>query len=133
MENKVAEGSLLRGKLVRLAAANAEVDSEAMAGWSGEKVCTTTRPGLSPRPARPATWVITWKVRSEERKSGKWRPVSALMIPTSVTSGKSCPFAIICVPTRMSCSPRANLPRVSIIACWLVTVSLSSLATRASS
>ena len=30
-----------------------------------------TRPGRSPRPARPATWASSWKVRSAARKSGK--------------------------------------------------------------
>ena len=33
--------------------------------------------------------------------------------PTSVTFGKSSPFAIICVPTRMSLSPRRNRPSSS--------------------
>jgi RimJ/RimL family protein N-acetyltransferase len=34
MDNKPVEASLLRGEKVRLAAANAETDSEAMAAWS---------------------------------------------------------------------------------------------------
>ncbi len=36
---------------------------------SGWKVWTITRPGAS-RPLRPASWVISWKVRSSARKSG---------------------------------------------------------------
>ncbi len=56
-------------------------------------------------PARPTTCVSNWNVRSAARKSARPRPTSADTTPTSVTDGKSCPFAIICVPTRMSMSP----------------------------
>ena len=35
-------------------------------------------------------------------------PTSASTTPTSVTLGKSKPLAIICVPSRMSTSPRAD-------------------------
>ena len=52
--------------------------------------------------SRPATWVNSWKVRSDERKSGKFRAVSAFRTPTSVTLGKSKPLAIIWVPSRIS-------------------------------
>ena len=72
------------------------------------KVWTKTSPGASPRPARPATWVRSWKVRSPARKSGMCRARSALMIPTRVTLGKCRPFAIIWVPTRMSILPAAK-------------------------
>ena len=44
-------------------------------------------------------------MRSPARKSGRCSARSALMIPTSVTFGKCRPFAIICVPTRMSILP----------------------------
>ena len=61
-----------------------------------------TRPGAASRPARPATWVSNWKVRSAARKSGRCRPTSATTTPTSRTPGKSCPLATIWVPTTMS-------------------------------
>ena len=70
-----------------------------------------TSPPLGPRPARPATWVRSWKVRSVARKSGRWMPVSALITPTSVTLGKSSPLAIICVPSRMWTCPSLNARR----------------------
>ena len=41
------------------------------------------------------------------------RELSALRTPTSVTFGKSSPFAIICVPRRTSASPRLNAERMS--------------------
>ena len=40
------------------------------------------------------------------RKSGRCKAVSALITPTSVTFGKSSPLAIICVPSKISNSPR---------------------------
>ena len=39
---------------------------------------------------------------------GEAEPDVRVMTPTSVTRGKSCPFAIICVPTSTSSSPAAN-------------------------
>ena len=41
-------------------------------------------------------------MRSAARKSASPSPTSAETTPTSVTRGKSCPFAIICVPTSTS-------------------------------
>ena len=38
-------------------------------GCSGWVVCSRTRPGRSARPARPATWCSSWKVRSPARRS----------------------------------------------------------------
>jgi hypothetical protein len=43
--------------------------SAAITGASGSWVWTSTRPGLSPRPARPATCWICWKLRSAARRS----------------------------------------------------------------
>ena len=37
------------------------------------------RPSLFPRPARPTTWVMRENVRSPERKSGTYSPLSAEM------------------------------------------------------
>ena len=51
----------------------------------GKNVCSTTLPGAAPRPARPATCVSNWNVRSAARKSGKLRAASAPTTPTSVT------------------------------------------------
>ena len=79
-----------------------------MLGCSGVNVWISTRPPRSPRPVRPATWASSWNVRSAARKSGRCRPTSALTTPTSVTFGKSSPFAIICVPSRMWISPSRN-------------------------
>jgi len=62
----------------------------------------------SPRPARPATWVSSVNARSEAEKSGSIRAISAEMTPTSVTPGRSSPFAIICVPTSISASRLAK-------------------------
>src|SRR6185436_4082403 len=39
---------------------------------------------------------------------GSPRPTSASITPTSVTRGKSCPLAIICVPTSTSSAPLSN-------------------------
>ena len=61
---------------------------------------TRTRPPASPRPLRPASWVISAKVRSSERKSGSRSAPSASRMTLSVTSGKSWPLATIWVPTR---------------------------------
>ena len=47
-------------------------------------------------------------MRSAARKSGRPRPTSASITPTSVTRGKSWPLAIICVPTSTSVSPASN-------------------------
>ena len=77
------------------------------------QVCTTTLPPRALRPARPLTWVTRLKQRSAARKSGWWRARSALSTPTRVTSGKSSPFATICVPSRTSISPRPKRPSTS--------------------
>ena len=79
-----------------------------MAGVRGLKVWISTRPASAPRPARPATCVRSWKVRSAARKSGSASAVSASTTPTRVTPGKSCPFVTICVPTSTSSSRRAK-------------------------
>ena len=47
-------------------------------------------------------------MRSAARKSASPSPTSAEITPTSVTCGKSCPLAIICVPTSTSISRRVN-------------------------
>ena len=84
-----------------------------MAMFVGFCVCTSTTPGLAPRPARPATWLTSWNVRSVARKSGMFSEVSASITPTSRTSGKSSPLAIICVPSSSRNSPLAKRPSVS--------------------
>ena len=45
--------------------------AQTSAWWVGCRVCTSTRPPFGPRPARPATWASSWKVRSAARKSGQ--------------------------------------------------------------
>jgi len=80
---------------------------------NGVKLCTNTSPSISPRPARPLTWVRSWKVRSPARKSGTCKPRSALRMPTSVTLGKCRPLAIIWVPMRMSILCALKADRVS--------------------
>ncbi len=84
-----------------------------MDGECGVKVCMTTSPSSSPLPALPATWVMSWKVRSPARKSGTWSPRSAFRMPTRVTFGKWRPLAIIWVPMMMSILLALNLARVS--------------------
>ena len=101
-----------------------------MAWCSGSYVCTRTRPGVSPRPARPATWTRSWNARSLARKSGMESAASALMTPTSVTCGRSWPFVTICVPTRMSTS-RARTRSRTFSICLPVATSRSSRAMRA--
>ena len=64
----------------------------AIAGASGDVVCTSTRPPRGPRPARPASWAISANVRSSARKSGKRSVESASTTTPSVTSGKSWPL-----------------------------------------
>ena len=71
-------------------------------------------------------------MRSGDRKSGNDREKSASSTPTKVTSGKSCPLAIICVPTRMSTSPRCMPERTSAYAPRFRVTSESSRSTRAS-
>jgi len=88
----------------------------------------TTVPGFPPRPLRPDTWVRSWNVRSAARKSGMLSVVSAETTPTRVTSGKSWPLAIICVPTRMSISPRSSAARMRP---WLPRADVVSLSMRA--
>lgn len=83
-----------------------------IAEFRGLSVWTTTRPGISLRPARPATWAMSWKVRSSARKSGMESDVSALRIPTRVTPGKSSPLAIIWVPSISLISPLENRSRM---------------------
>src|SRR5207245_483312 len=95
------------------------------------RVWANTWPPFGPRPARPATWATSWKVRSAARKSGRWSPVSASTTPTTVTFGKSSPFAIIWVPSRMSTSPRATRSRMRWCAHLVLVVSRSIRATRA--
>ncbi len=53
-------------------------------------------------------------------------PRSADTTPTSVTRGKSCPLAIICVPTSRSSSPRPNRASTSWIAPRFCIVSRST-------
>src|SRR5258708_5809321 len=72
-----------------------------------------TRPGMSPRPARPATCTSSWNARSLARKSGMLSAASALTTPTSVTLGKSWPLVTICVPTRMSISRARTRARIA--------------------
>ena len=74
-------------------------------------------PRRSPRPARPATWVSSWNVRSAARKSGSAERVSAETTPTSVTAGKSRPLAIICVPTSTSARGAAKAREQLLVAC----------------
>ena len=88
-------------------------------------------PRISPRPARPATCVSNWNVRSAARKSATPSPMSADTTPTSVTCGKSWPLAIICVPTSTSISRAANRARTAPIAPRRCIVSRSTRATRA--
>ena len=72
-------------------------------------------PARVSRPARPATCVSSWKVRSAARKSGRCRPTSAATTPTSGTPGKSWPLATICVPTSTSSSPsRSRRSTISV-------------------
>ena len=71
-------------------------------------------------------------MRSLARKSGRWIPTSAFTTPTSVTRGKSSPLAIICVPRRMSTSPRSTRARMRWWAHLPDVVSTSMRAMRAS-
>ena len=57
--------------------------------------------------------------------------MSASITPTSVTLGKSSPLAIICVPSRMSTSPRPTRSSISVCAHFPVVVSTSMRDTRA--
>ena len=61
-------------------------------------------PFFSCRPARPATWLTSWKVRSPARRSPPFKPRSASTTPTKVRFGKLWPLATICVPIRISIS-----------------------------
>ena len=54
------------------------------------------------------------------------------MMPTSVTMGKSNPFATICVPRRKSVCPVRKAPRIEAAAPRFRVASKSSLARRAS-
>ena len=80
-----------------------------MVGSSGLKVCRMTLPGWSARPARPATCEMSWNVLSAALKSGMLMAVSAEMMPTRVTFGKSNPLAIICVPMSICVLPSRKL------------------------
>ena len=62
----LAEGELLFGVAVK----NRGGGANWIEGLWGVKVWTITSPRISPRPARPATWVRSWKVRSPARKVG---------------------------------------------------------------
>ena len=94
--------------------------SACITGCSGAQVCSSARPGRSLRPARPAAWASSWKVRSAARRSPPRRPRSASTTPTRVRFGKLWPLAAAWVATRMSISPvghgldqpRARLARV---------------------
>ena len=55
--------------------------------------------------------------------------MSASITPTSVTFAKSSPFAIICVPSKMSTSPLATRSRISTCAHLPLVVSTSMRAT----
>ena len=55
--------------------------------------------------------------------------MSAATTPTSVTLGKSSPFAIICVPTSTRVSPRRNAPSIRSCAPLAPVVSTSMRAT----
>ncbi len=82
------------------------------------------------RPARrPASAAETF-ARPPENRRGP-RPTSAEITPTSVTRGKSCPLAIICVPTSTSSSRRANFASSALMAPRRLIVSRSTRATRA--
>ena len=70
-------------------------------------------------------------MRSPARKSGTWRPRSALSMPTRVTFGKWRPLAIIWVPMMMSILLALNLDRVSRRAFLRRMVSASMRAMRA--
>lgn len=56
-------------------------------------------------PRRPAACVISWNVRSGERKSGILSDTSAETIPERPTLRKSSPLAMICVPMRICVFP----------------------------
>lgn len=90
-----------------------------------------TFPGSLPRPARPETWVISWKFRSVVRKSGMFRPMSERTTPTRFTFGKWSPFAIIWVPMRMSALCCLKALYMSRKPCFVEVVSLSALRVRA--
>ena len=62
----------------------------------------TPGPASPRRPARPAIWTMRAKARSSERKPACWRGASASTTAATVTSGRSCPFATICVPSRIA-------------------------------
>ena len=72
---------------------------------------TSTLPPAPPRPLRPASWVISAKVRSSERKSGRRSEPSASRTTPRVTSGKSWPLATIWVPTRTPESASLEAPQ----------------------
>ena len=59
-------------------------------------------------PARPAIWTMRAKARSSERKPACWSGASASTTAATVTSGRSCPFATICVPSRIAAPGPAN-------------------------
>ena len=84
-------------------------------------------------PARPGPTPGSGSGRSARRarKSGMFREASAAMTPTSVIPGKSCPLVIICVPTRMSISPRSSSRRILSASPFREVVSLSIRAIRA--
>ena len=70
-------------------------------------------------------------MRSAARKSATPSPTSAEITPTSVTRGKSCPLAIICVPTSTSSSPAAKRDSSEASAPFRRTESRSTLPMRA--
>jgi hypothetical protein len=98
-----------RGAPVRACARKCNLMQQAAHGVDARySVCISTSPGFSPRPARPATWMMVWATRSGARKSVLNKPWSALSTTTRVTLGKSWPLVTICVPTRMRASPLAT-------------------------
>ena len=101
-ERRQAAAPALLGLLARRSARRRPTTSAAMTGCSGCQVCSSARPGFSPRPARPVAWRSSWNVRSAARGSPLARPTSASTTPTSVSSGKLWPLATSCVPMMRS-------------------------------
>jgi hypothetical protein len=82
----------------------------------------------APRDRRAARRGRTRAPRHES--PGMARPASASMTTASSTSGKSCPLATICVPTRIAAPGAANASRISLTAPRVRTASASRRCTR---
>ena len=82
-------------------------------------------------PALPAACVRSSNVLSADRKSSEYKDISAASTPTRVTFGKSCPFTIICVPTRISASSFANADKICSWESFFFVVSMSMRSTLA--